>query len=131
MGCSGCGAAQAQAKPMPEIKTLQEWVNYVGTSASDFHEHVALLTELATGLDTVVEMGLWQKPSLPALLAGKPKLLVSINPTGKGSQWEMAKTLKAEGTELKIVTGQNSLQTEPVPNDLFFHDTNHDADMIQ
>jgi hypothetical protein len=130
MGCAGCQGGAA-APPSPQFKEIGSWINHVVSNQSDFNEHVKVLTELASRCEVCVELCLWQKPSLPALIAGKPKQIVSIHPAGKGQQWEDAKATKAPETELKFITGQGCLQTtEPFPHDLFFHDLNHEGEIV-
>lgn len=109
---------------------------------SDINEHMETLKSYATGLDTVVEMGVRSVVSTWAFLAGRPKRLISIdkNHPKDFTDWfpkeglnslELAESAAKEaGIDFNFVLG-DSLKVDIPECDLLFLDTDHSYKQVK
>lgn len=127
-GKPGCGACQKAAQgppPPPAFPSVEAWFDAVAAHPSDFHEHMPTLRDLARGSEVCVELSAWLKPALLAMAAGRPRVLRSYC-QGVKPEWGQLKQLLGPGTEFVSVQA-DSLAAEPVPHQLLFIDTQHQA----
>lgn len=100
---------------------------------SDINEHLPALKRYAEQSDSIVEMGVRGIVSTWALLAGKPKILVSIDiedPSAFGADiWEVYDSANAEGISFSFIKG-SSLEVSIPEVDFLFIDTLHFKDQL-
>lgn len=129
MGCGACNQQQQQGPPPPPVfPTIEDWFQAVKAQPSDFHEHMETLRTLASKSDVAVELSTWLKPAILSLATGRPKKLVSVCP-GPKPEWTQLGQLLAPGTEFVSIL-KGSLDVEPLPCDLLFIDTRHQAEQL-
>lgn len=108
--------------------TIEEKYNALCKKPSDIHEHLPVLRRYAAQSESIVEMGVRAIVSTWALLAGKPKTLVSIDiedPATYGADiWEVYDAANAEGVIFSFVKG-SSLEVTIPEIDMLFIDTLH------
>lgn len=95
---------------------------------SDINEHLPTLKKYAEMCDHVTEMGVRTIVSTWALLAGKPKKLISIDI----NEIDCSNVKQAAGrtTDFSFVRG-NTLEMEIEDTDLLFIDTYHNYDQLK
>lgn len=112
---------------------IEEHYNKLCKTPSDINEHLSALKRYAEQSDSIVEMGVRYLVSTWALLAGKPKTLVSIDledPSHFGGDiWEVYDAANAEGVNFSFVKG-DSLQVVIPEIDFLFIDTLHTYDQL-
>ena len=97
------------------------------TTPSDINEHCPRLRELAGQCDHVTEFGMRPAASTVALLAGRPRVLVSYD-RRRYPLADLLETLASPGV-FRFLIG-DSLSSEIEPTDLLFIDTTHTADHL-
>ncbi len=113
-GCQGCQANDA--------KTLDELYVRASENPSDINEHCAVLRDLASQCDTVIDMGQKRGVSTTAMLAGQPKRLISYDAHPFAEIGILQKL--AGKTDFKFVQA-DSLTADIEPGDMLFIDTKH------
>lgn len=106
----------------------RRWEAEAASKASDFHEHVGTLRELAGHCASAAELSLWLKPADVAMAAGLPEgaTLVSVCRYPK-PHWGRLSDLMG-GRLRSRVEEPNTAELEPT--DLLFIDTEHDAEVL-
>lgn len=113
--------------------TLDNMYRQAASTPSDINEHVPRLRDLARECDVVVEFGTRHAVSTVALLAGRPKALVTVDLQGCASCTENSlKSAAAQvGVEFQSLTA-NTLELPPIGYaDMLFIDTYHTAAQVQ
>ena len=95
---------------------------------SDINEHLPTLKQYASECRVIVELGMRDGVSTWALLAGKPKEMVSIDIIFPKVDIDLYKITRAEGIEYYFWLG-SSLEVK-IPCDLLFVDTIHTYDQL-
>lgn len=107
---------------------IQENYESLCAIPSDINENLPVLKKYAQMSNTVVELGVRSIVSTWALLAGKPKLLISVDiehPSVYGGNiWEVMDAADAVGIEFSFVQ-RNSLEISLPEHDFLFIDTVH------
>jgi cephalosporin hydroxylase len=100
---------------------------------SDINEHLPLLKQYASECETVVELGVRYIVSTWALLAGRPKAMISVDivdPKEYGADIQpVYAAADAENINFTFMKG-SSLELEFPPMDLLFIDTNHTYEQL-
>lgn len=95
---------------------------------SDINENLPILKKYAEQSETIVELGVRAIVSTWALLAGKPKLLISVDTEHPsvygGDVWEVMDSAEEQGTEFTFVQ-RSSLEINLPEHDFLFIDTLH------
>jgi len=103
--------------------------NYLCSKESDINEHLPTLKQYSENLETVVEFGVRKIVSTWALLAGKPKTLISYdlyNPAIYGADLdEVYFAAKSCGVNFEFIKGDTRLVEIP-ECDFLFIDTLHE-----
>jgi hypothetical protein len=98
------------------------------TIPSDINEHLPTLKQYASECETIVELGVRSMVSTWALLAGKPKSLISVDivhPQEFGTNiWDAMDAAQDVGITFDFVL-KSSLEIDLPPCDLLFIDTLH------
>jgi hypothetical protein len=129
--CKPCQAAQEAKAKQPsqqEIKTPAEWYAWAKDNPSDINEHVSTLRELAEGCDTVVELVSRSGISTAALLAGRPKNMVTISTINSQLTKNIGEVYK-DIVSYKFFVGETENVTIP-KCELLFVDSKHTADHV-
>lgn len=113
--------------------TIEEHYQDLCLKPSDIYQHLPTLKKYATGCDFVVEFGVRGMASTWALLAGKPKQMISVDivhPSVHGADiWEVYDACNAEQIDWEFVQ-KSSLHIELPECDLLFIDTLHTYDQL-
>lgn len=108
--------------------TLHDKLDQLIKTPSDINEHLVALRECAAQCDHVTEMGVRTVVSTYALLAGKPKKLVSIDmahPSEFGATLDLVEEFSKQiGCEFKFIE-ENTLNLTIEPTEFLFIDTWH------
>lgn len=100
---------------------------------SDINEHLPVLRKYAEQSEIIVELGMRKIVSTWALLAGKPKRLISVDithPKDYGADlWEVAEAAQNAGVEFDFVL-KSSLEVDLPEHDFLFIDTLHVYDQL-
>ena len=110
----GCTACEGD-----KYSSLELWYAAARANASDFHEHVQTLKELADGCDVVAELSTWNKPAVVALAASAAKRVVSYAPRPK-ADWKRLAAFCGDR-----FSGVSGIPATVEPCDLLFLDTEH------
>lgn len=112
---------------------IEEKYNQLCATPSDINEHLPALKRYAEQSESVVEMGVRALVSTWALLAGKPKILVSIDiedpSTYGGDLWEVYDAANLEGINFSFRKG-SSLEVVLPEVDMLFIDTLHTYEQL-
>ena len=112
---------------------IEERYNKLCAAPSDINEHLPTLKRYAEQSESIVEMGVRGIVSTWALLAGKPKILVSIDieepATYGGDIWEVYDAASEEGINFSFIKG-SSLEITIPEVDFLFIDTLHFKDQL-
>lgn len=119
-GCGSCAADQAQS--------LDDLYLTAANTPSDINEHCETLRSYAARADHVTEFGTRHGVSTVALLAGRPRHLVSYDLVKYPEVRAFAKL--AADTAYQFVQG-DSTRVDIEPTDLLFVDTRHTAAHLQ
>lgn len=107
---------------------IEEKYKELCDTPSDINEHLPTLRAYAAKSESVVEMGVRSIVSTWALLAGKPKILVSIDiedPSFYDADiWEVYDAANVEGINFSFIRG-SSLEVTIPQVDFLFIDTLH------
>lgn len=132
--CMKCGVKPAAIAIDQDVKTIlcvdcarDSLYEKTAKVPSDINEHFPLLKALATGCDTIVELGMrWARGSTLAFLAAQPKKLISwdLDPECVLSPKVLDLTRIAGATKFNPRVG-DSLDIPPERADLVFFDTLH------
>lgn len=113
--------------------TIEEHYQDLCLKPSDIYQHLPTLKRYATGCDFVVELGVRGIVSTWALLAGKPKQMISVDiedpKTFGGDVWEVYDATNAEGIAWEFVK-KSSLEIDLPEHDFLFIDTIHEKDFL-
>lgn len=116
-------------KGMPLENLYQRAAN----TPSDINEHVPRLRALAQECDVIVEFGTRHAVSTVALMAGRPRSLVTVDLHGCAHCTENALNgaAKSVGIEFQSITA-NTLELPPIEHaDMLFIDTYHTAKQVR
>ena len=113
--------------------TIEQKYQELCNTPSDINENLPVLKKYAELSETIVELGVRGIVSTWALLAGKPKSLVSVDiehPQNHGGDlWEVMDACEEEGIQFSFV--QNSSLEISLPDiDMLFIDTLHTYDQL-
>jgi hypothetical protein len=112
---------------------IEEKYQKLCNQRSDINEHLPTLKRYAEQCDSIVEMGVRSIVSTWALLAGKPKILVSIDiedPSKYGGDiWEVYDAANEAGVNFSFVKGDSLTVTTP-EIDMLFIDTLHTKEQL-
>lgn len=114
--------------------TIEEHYQALCIKPSDIFQHLPTLKRYATDSDFIVELGTRGIVSTWALLAGKPKQMISVDiahPKDFGADiWEVYDATNAEQIDYEFVQ-RSSLEIELPEHDLLFIDTLHTYDQLK
>jgi hypothetical protein len=114
------------------ISMIEQKYQQLCNTHSDIHEHLPTLKKYAEGKE-VVELGVRAIVSTWALLAGKPKSLLSIDikyPSEYGGDLIETELAAAEANIFFIFKKEDSLTVNLPEHDVLFIDTNHTYDQL-
>ena len=97
---------------------LEQLYEYLCQSPCDINEHLPVLRDLASQVDTVTEFGTRHGVSTVALLTGQPKELTCYDIDPKWDDWN--EILKLRGNTSLSFNVQNTLKVEIKPTDFLF-----------
>lgn len=120
-GCNTCGG-QVAVYPA----SIDEWYSRAAATPSDINEHCPTLKELASQCEHVTEFGVRRGVSTVALLAGKPKRMVSYDLTPSAEAPALKLLAEKNGTQFEFRQG-DSRSAAVEETDLLFIDTVHTA----
>lgn len=103
---------------------IEEKLEFLKNNASDINEHLQTIFENALGCDHATEMGVRGAVSTWALLAARPKKLVSYDINKCPETVVVQKAAKEEGLDYSFVQG-DVLKMEIETTDILFIDTLH------
>ena len=107
---------------------------YCNGGCVDIIEHLPTLKQYASKCESVVEMGVRGMVSTWALLAGRPKKMISIDiehPNTYNNHLELAERFcKADGIDFKFIQ-EDTLKVKIPQTDLLFIDTLHTYDQLK
>ncbi len=113
--------------------TIEEKYQDLCLKPSDIYQHLPTLKKYASQSDFIVELGTRAIVSTWALLAGKPKQMVSVDithPKDYGADiWEVYDATNAEGIDFEFIL-KSSLEIELPQHDFLFIDTLHTHDQL-
>ena len=119
--------------PSHSIMLIEDKYNKLCKIPSDINEHFPTLKKYASECETIVELGMRAIVSTWALLAGKPKMMLSvdiIHPMDFGADiQEVYQATEDEGINF-IFAQQSSLDISLPEHDLLFIDTVHTYDQL-
>ncbi len=114
--------------PLPhgwdQKQTIDELYDFFVPWSTDINEHLPTLKALASGCDHVTEFGVRSGLSTTALLAGRPRTLVSYDMNRQPSVARLEALARETGTAFVFVLA-NTLDVEIVETDFLFIDTYH------
>ncbi len=112
---------------------IEDKYNQLHRKPSDINEHFPVIKKYAEQSESIVELGVRAMVSTWALLAGKPKRMLSIDITHPeeygGNTWEAYEATMDEGIEYSFKIG-DSLTTDIPECDLLFIDTIHKYEFL-
>lgn len=112
---------------------LESLYQRAAATPSDINEHVPRLRDLAKECDVVVEFGTRHAVSTVALMAGRPRILVTVDLHGCATCTEnsLIGAANAVGIEFQSITA-NTLELPPIERaDMLFIDTYHTAAQVR
>lgn len=104
-------------------KTYQNFLDACNTE-SDIHEHLPTLFRFASKCDTVAEFGVRFGTSSRALIAARPKSLVSYDTTVESEAEELFAAGRDEGLDCRLIE-KSSFDVELESVDFLFIDSDH------
>lgn len=115
---------------------IQQKFSLLCNTPSDIYQHLPTLNRYAQGCDVVVELGVRSVVSTWALVAAKPKVLVSVDlkhPSNFGAGDELNRVTEAcnkNGVKFSFVEADS--RTYDIPEcDLLFIDTLHNYEVLR
>lgn len=113
--------------------TIEEKYQQLCNTPSDINENLSVLKKYAEQSESIVELGVRAIVSTWALLAGKPKLLISVDIEHPefygGSIWEVMDAADEQETTFTFIKESSLVITLP-EHDFLFIDTLHNYEQL-